>query len=107
MKLKPPKVAEFWKHDQISEADFFDNSDDFDILLFQSNHSNAKFQRFATRSEFGKSFNDVNFASLDHAAIITRLQGQEDDVWFLEATGDGVWFKNWAGTVEKRKSIRP
>ena len=59
MKLKPPKVAEFWKHDQISEVEFIENSDDFDILLFQSNHSNAKFQRFATQSEFGKSSIDL------------------------------------------------
>ena len=54
LKQSAPKVEAFWKQDQISELEFLETCDEFDVLLFQSNHTNAKLQRIATQSEYGK-----------------------------------------------------
>ena len=49
-----PKTAEFWRQDQISEKQFIDMADTFDILLFKCNTSGGKIIRTYTGSEFGK-----------------------------------------------------
>ena len=49
-----PKTAEFWRQEQISEKQFIDMADTFDILLFKCNTSGGKIIRTYTGSEFGK-----------------------------------------------------
>ena len=43
---------------------------------------------------------------IDHVAIVVKLKQFESEIWFLEATGDGVWFKNWTSSQYPQKSIK-
>ena len=45
-------------------------------------------------------------AVIDHVAICVKLPQFPDEVWFLEAAGSGVWFKNWTSAEEPGKSIK-
>ena len=54
VRLTAPSVKSFWQFPQISEEDFISTADDFDILLFQTDATNAKIQRIGTWSEYGK-----------------------------------------------------
>ena len=49
-----PKTSEFWRQDQISEKQFIEMADTFDILLFKCNTSGGRIIRTYTNSEFGK-----------------------------------------------------
>lgn len=71
-----PKTKEFWKQEQISEKQFIERADTFDILLFKCNTSGGKLIRTYTGSEF------------DHAAMILKFGSEPDDVFFMEATGN-------------------
>ena len=51
-----PLTSTFWRQEQISEAQFLDIADTFDILLFRCNTSGGKIIRTYTGSEFGKCF---------------------------------------------------
>ena len=49
-----PKTKEFWRQDQISEKQFLEMADTFDILLFKCNTSGGRIIRTYTGSEFGE-----------------------------------------------------
>ena len=49
-----PKTKEFWRHDQLTEEEFIEQADTFDILLFMCNTASGKVIRSYTKSEFGK-----------------------------------------------------
>ena len=89
-----PKVEQFWKHEQISEQQFIDEADTFDILLFQTNNSGSAMQRIGTWSEY------------DHIAIIVKQRFLPEEVWFFEATQDGVWYRNWGSKSFGTSSIK-
>ena len=52
--LPAPLTKEFWRQDQISEAQFIEKADTFDVLLFKCNNGGGKLIRTYTHSEFGK-----------------------------------------------------
>ena len=52
--LPAPKTKEFWRHDQLTEEEFLDKADTFDILLFKCNTASGKIIRTYTKCEFGK-----------------------------------------------------
>ena len=47
-------TKDFWKQDQISEQQFIEKADTFDILLFKTSNAGGKIIRAYTGSEFGK-----------------------------------------------------
>lgn len=81
-----PKTSEFWRQDQISEKQFIEMADTFDILLFKCNTSGGKIIRTYTGSEF------------DHAAMVLKFGSEPEDVFFMEATSNqGVSLKRFSG----------
>ena len=69
-----PKTYEFWRQEQVSENQFIELADTFDILLFKCNTSGGKIIRTYTGSEF------------DHAAMVLKFGSEPNDVYFMEAT---------------------
>ena len=70
----------------MSESQFIEKADTFDILLFRCNTGGGKIIRTYTRSEF------------DHAAMVLKFGTEPDDVFFIEATGNqGVSIKRYSG----------
>ena len=49
-----PMTKEFWRQEQLTEEQFYDLADTFDILLFKCNNGSGKVIRAYTKSEFGK-----------------------------------------------------
>ena len=49
-----PKTSAFWRQEQISEKQFYEMADTFDILLYKTNTSGAALVRTYSGSEFGK-----------------------------------------------------
>lgn len=72
--LDAPVTETFWKTDQISERQFIDKCDTFDILLFTGNQTGNKIVRALTASEF------------DHAAMVLKFGSDPNEVFFIEAT---------------------
>ena len=80
-----PVTKDFWKQEQITEKQFIDVADTFDILLFSCNTAAGKIIRTYSGSEF------------DHAAMVLRYDCEPGEVYFIEATGDiGVAYKKWS-----------
>lgn len=52
--LAPPKSKEFWRIEQITEQQFLNMADTFDILLFHCNNAGASLTRTFTSSDYGK-----------------------------------------------------
>lgn len=82
-------MKEFWRTEQITEQQFLNMADTFDVLLFKCNHAGGSITRFYTGSEF------------DHAAMVLRFdaptKGNTNDVYLIEATGNqGVRVKRWS-----------
>jgi hypothetical protein len=81
-----PWTENFWKQDQISEKQFIEMADTFDILLFKCNTSGGKIIRSYTKSEF------------DHAGMVLKFGSEPDEIFFIEATGNqGVSLKRFSG----------
>ena len=68
-----PSIDKFWKQEQITEGQFIDTADTFDILLFKCDAIGGKVIRSYTGSEF------------DHAALVIRCE-ETEEVHFIEAT---------------------
>ena len=68
--------CQFWKQDQISEDQFLEKADTFDILLFRCNTGGGKIIRAYSGSDF------------DHAAMVLKFGQEPEDVFFIEATGN-------------------
>ena len=49
-----PMTKEFWRQEQLTEKQFYDLADTFDILLFKCNNGSGKLIRTYTKCEFGK-----------------------------------------------------
>ena len=71
-----PMTQKFWRQEQISQEQFFEMADTFDILLFKTNCAGAKIIRTYSNSEW------------DHAAMVLKFGSQPNKVFYLEATGD-------------------
>ena len=70
----------------MSEAQFIEKADTFDILLFKCNTSGGKIIRTYTGNEF------------DHAAMVLKFGSEPDEVFFVEATSNhGVALKRFSG----------
>ena len=81
-----PVTKDFWKTAQISEKQFIDEADTFDILLFTCNTSGGKLIRTYSGSEY------------DHAAMVLKFGSEPNEVFFIEATGNvGVGLKRFSG----------
>lgn len=79
-------TREFWRQEQISEKQFIEIADTFDILLFKCNTPGGRIIRTYTGSEF------------DHAALVLKFGSEPEDVFFLEATSNqGVTLKRFSG----------
>ena len=74
-RLPAPASGEFWKVPQISERQFIDQADTFDILLFTCNNPVAGVIRSYSKSEY------------DHVAMVIRYSDEPDEVYFIEAVG--------------------
>lgn len=72
----------------MTEQQFLESADTFDVLLFRCNSKAAKVIRGYTNSEY------------DHAAMVLRFDSQNaskrKDVYILEATGSGVTIRKWS-----------
>ena len=80
-----PGTDKFWKQDQISERQFIEKADTFDILLFKTDNVSGAGIRTFTNCEF------------DHVAMVLKYEVEPDEVFFLEANGAGVMLKRWSG----------
>ena len=81
-RLPAPVSGEFWKVPQISERQFIDKADTFDILLFTCNNPVAGVIRSYSKSEY------------DHLAMVIRYSDEPDEVYFIEAVGvHGIMIK--------------
>ena len=56
MQALAPITPKFWLQEQVSEEQFIQKADTFDILLFKTKTNAAKVTRAWTKSEFGKRF---------------------------------------------------
>ena len=54
MQALAPITPKFWLQEQVSEEQFIQKADTFDILLFKTRTNAAKVTRAWTKSEFGK-----------------------------------------------------
>ena len=54
--IEAPKTDSFWKQEQITESQFLEKADTFDVLLFTCNTSGGKLIRGYTNCDYGKSF---------------------------------------------------
>lgn len=52
--LAPPKTKEFWRIEQITDEQFLNIADTFDVLLFHCNNAGAAMTRTFTASDYGK-----------------------------------------------------
>ena len=52
--ISAPKLLEFWRQEQITEAQFIEKADTFDALLFTSNTGGGKLIRTYTNCVYGK-----------------------------------------------------
>jgi len=86
--LKAPTAKEFWRTEQITEQQFLNTADTFDLLLCRCNNGGAKLTRMYTGSDF------------DHVAMLLRFDmpgnGNQNDIFLIEATGSGVKVKRWS-----------
>ena len=114
MQALAPITPKFWLQEQVSEEQFIQKADTFDILLFKTRTNAAKVTRAWTKSEFGKQldpscatshsnlFTCTNSCSnVDHAAMVIRYEGEDnvDKIYYLEATSDeGVVMKSFDNT---------
>jgi hypothetical protein len=74
-------MSKFWKYHQISCADFFTNTDTFDILLFNNKNASGKTIQAFTNSDF------------DHVGMCVKFATDPDEIYVLEATHSaGVHF---------------
>ena len=84
--IAAPLTKDFWKQSQISEKQFIDMADTFDILLFTCNTAGGKVIRTYSGSEY------------DHAAMVLKFGAEPQEVFFMEATGNiGVGLKRFSG----------
>ena len=98
-----PKAYPFWKLDHVTEEQFLEQSDTFDIILFQSTPNFAKLQRAYTGSKFGKyprkkypTLSDRVYFNTDHCAMIVKFGFEPEDVYLLEAAnGEGVFVQRY------------
>lgn len=69
----------------MSEKQFFEKADTGDILLFCATSGSAGMIRTFTGSQF------------DHVAMILKFESEEDEVFFVEASGNhGVALNKWS-----------
>lgn len=71
-------AVDSWRYDQVDEKTFLKICDIGDILLFRGKHFGAKITRGVTNSTF------------DHVAMILRFDSESDEIFFFDATGQGV-----------------
>ena len=77
-------VKEPWRFDMLSENQFLESADTGDILLFKGSKAVQKTIRTLTNSRF------------DHVAMILKFDGEPNEVYFVEATGNmGVALNKW------------
>ena len=70
----------------MSERQFYEIADTFDILLFKCNNGSGKIIRAYTKCEF------------DHAAMVLKFGSEPEECFFIEATSNqGVAIKRWTG----------
>jgi hypothetical protein len=72
----------------VDEKTFLKICDIGDILLFRGKHFGAKITRGVTNSTFGNFFKFLT--PLDHVAMILRFDSESDEIFFFDATGQGV-----------------
>lgn len=78
------KEKRFWKKcDRINEETFLKEADSGDILLFTGKTLSSKMTRKLTHSAY------------DHVAMILTFT-DDDDIYILEATSDGVHVVSWS-----------
>ena len=68
MEALAPITPKFWLQEQVSEEQFIQKADTFDILLFKTRTSAAKMTRAWTKSEFGKQ-SDPSFCATSHSNL--------------------------------------
>lgn len=74
-----------WRYDNLSEKQFLEVADTGDILLFQTGTKTGNFIRKITGGSF------------DHVAMILRFESEDDEVFFVEASGNyGVALNKWS-----------
>ena len=85
-----PTIHKFWMQEQITEQQFFDIADTFDILLFKTNRYICKGVRIVLDSDF------------DHAAMVLRFGGDNaEEIMFVHATSDsGVHLSSYKDIKE-------
>ena len=72
-----PTIRKFWMQEQITEQQFFEIADTFDILFFKTNRIISKGVRIFLDSDF------------DHVAMVLRFGGDNaEEVMFVHAAGD-------------------
>ena len=70
----------------VSEKQFIELADTFDVLLFKCNNTGGSIIRTYTNSEF------------DHAAMVLKFGSEPNEVFFIEATSNqGVALKRFSG----------
>lgn len=91
--LKAPETDEFWKFKVISESQFIDIADTFDILLYHCNNTGATITRTYSNSKY------------DHVGMILRFESNPNEVYILEATGKlGVHLSKYSSV---KKNLGP
>lgn len=81
-----PLTKEFWRQEQISEKQFIEQADTFDVLLFKCGTTGGRLIRTYTNAEF------------DHAAMVLKFGSDPNEVFFMEATSNqGVSLKRFSG----------
>lgn len=75
---------DFWRFSHIKEKDFLAEAETGDIILFRGSHLGAKLTRTWTNG------------SVDHAAMVIRLEKYDDQIFLLESVMvKGVSFISW------------
>ena len=86
------KEEKFWKQcDRINEETFKLEADSGDILLFKGRSFSAKMTRRLTNSEY------------DHVGMVLTFIDDEE-VYILEATSDGVHIIRWSELMSFKES---
>lgn len=74
-----------WRFDNVSEKQFLEKADTGDLLLFKASNSSAGVIRTFTGSQF------------DHVAMILKFETDEDEIYYVEASGNmGVALNKWS-----------
>lgn len=87
------KERKFWKQcDKVNQETFIKEADSGDILLFRGKTFASKMTRKFTSSDY------------DHVAMVLTFQ-DDDEIYLLEATSDGVHVVSWSDLNRFRDQI--